>query len=256
MAQDSGSTLPPKLFPEFASYGRLTWHEFIASYQARELFHYLKSIQVIHIYGHNTMKAVKIFEAQLKAKHSQKDADFILTTCHAAKGLEWDYVEVCDDFLNLRELCYVCSKPEQLKPPFMKDSNMHIDAKPIRRRGWQFALSAQGDDLNLLYVACTRAKKILSLPETIQRLLLECDLLHYCVNDFKKATVKPFENDESTLLLPRDFSRLSKGEVWALHQDLCLPLRVELGVDDDCTIMKSLFGIEDEDDDLEDDNDK
>jgi hypothetical protein len=31
--------------------------------------------------------------------------------------------------------------------------------------------------------------------------------------------------------------------------DLCLPLRDELGVGDDCTIMKSLFGIEDEEDD-------
>jgi hypothetical protein len=36
------------------------------------------------------MKAVKIFEGQLKAKHSKKGADFIHTTCHAAKRLEWD----------------------------------------------------------------------------------------------------------------------------------------------------------------------
>jgi ATP-dependent exoDNAse (exonuclease V) beta subunit len=131
-------------------------------------------------------------------------------------------VEVCEDFLNLREQCYVCSKPEQLRPPFLKDSkNMHIDANPMRRKGWQFALSAHDDDLNLLYEACTRAraKKILSLPESIQRLLLECDLLRYCVNDFKRASLKLLEKDEGTMLLPRDFSRLSRGEVWALHQD-------------------------------------
>ena len=70
--------------------------------------------------------------AQRNKADRVKDADFILPTCHAAKGLEWDCVEVCDDFLNLREQCYVCSKPEQLKLPFLKDSsNMHIDAKPI-----------------------------------------------------------------------------------------------------------------------------
>ncbi|KAL7517357.1 hypothetical protein ACHAWX_002285 [Stephanocyclus meneghinianus] len=253
MAKEDGGALPPNLFPEFADYDHLTWHEFIASYQARELNQYVKSIDVIVTYGKNTMRAVNVFKAQLEAQHTVEEADFILTTCHAAKGLEWDFVQVCDDFLNLQEKSYVCNKPSQFRPPFLSDStNLLNDAKPVRRSSWQFAISSYDDELNFIYVACTRAKKILSLPKSIEGVLRECDLLHYCVNEFKEASVKPLENEESMMVLSRDKKKLSKGEVWALYHDLCVPLRMELGVQDDCNIMKSLFAIDDEN--LDDDD--
>ena len=166
---------------------------------------------------------------------------------------EWDFVQVCDDFINLHEKSYVCNTPAQFRPPFLSDSNnLQNDVKPVRRSSWQFAISSYDDELNFIYVACTRAKKVLSLPKTIEGVLREYDLLHYCVNDFKKAAVKPLENEESMMVLSRDKKKLSKGEVWALYHDLCLPLRKELGVEDDCNIMKSLFA-EDDEDDLEDD---
>jgi len=34
---------------------------------------------------------------------------------------------------------------------------------------------------------------------------------------------------------------LTKGDVWNLYHDLCLPLRKELDIPDDCAMMKSLF---------------
>eukprot|EP00804_Cyclotella_cryptica_P009997 CCRYP_015421-RD/>CCRYP_015421-RD protein AED:0.11 eAED:0.14 QI:371/0.75/0.8/1/0.5/0.2/5/0/796 len=233
--------------------GARMWRKAIKQIECLELNHYVKSIDIIMTYGQNTMKAVKVFEAQLEAKHSEEDADFILTTCNAAKGLEWDFVEICDDFLNLHDKSYVSNKPAQFRPRFLSDSShLQSDVKPVRRSCWQFAISSYDDELNFIYVACTRAKKILSLPKTIEGVLREYDLLHYSVNDFKTAAVQPFESEESMMVLPRTNKKLSKGEVWALYHDLCLPLRKELGVEDDCNIMKTLFAIDDEEDNLED----
>jgi superfamily I DNA/RNA helicase len=69
------------------------------------------------------------------------EADIILTTAHKAKGLDWDYVQICDDFEFLADL----------EAKLAEDPFAYFDDQEI----------------NLLYVAITRAKKALQLnPET------------------------------------------------------------------------------------------
>lgn len=68
-------------------------------------------------------------------------ASVILTTAHKAKGLDWDYVQICDDFEFL----------EDIEAKLAEDPYAPIDDQEI----------------NLLYVAITRAKKAVQLnPET------------------------------------------------------------------------------------------
>lgn len=69
------------------------------------------------------------------------DASVILTTAHKAKGLDWDYVQICEDFEFLIDI----------EGKLAEDPYAPIDDQEI----------------NLLYVAATRAKKALQLnPET------------------------------------------------------------------------------------------
>lgn len=69
------------------------------------------------------------------------EASVILTTAHKAKGLDWDYVQICDDFAFLMDI----------EEKLAEDPYAPIDDQEI----------------NLLYVAATRAKKALKLnPET------------------------------------------------------------------------------------------
>lgn len=75
-------------------------------------------------------------ELQENSVKEQKDADLILTTGHKSKGLEWDQVEVLDDFINLRE-------------EVEEEDNCIIPK----------------EELNLLYVAMTRTKQNLLMPE-------------------------------------------------------------------------------------------
>lgn len=77
-------------------------------------------------------------------------AKTILTTAHKAKGLDWDYVQICEDFKIL----------EEVEEKLAEDPYAQIDEQEI----------------NLLYVAVTRAKVALQLnKETVNWIgELEC----------------------------------------------------------------------------------
>lgn len=66
-----------------------------------------------------------------------EEADIIVSTCHRSKGLEWDVVVLAEDF-----------------PDILDDEKLTQEQRV--------------DELNLLYVACTRAKKILVINTVTQ----------------------------------------------------------------------------------------
>jgi F-box protein, helicase, 18 len=65
---------------------------------------------------------------------TKKHADYIVTNVHTAKGLEFDNVTLCDDFMDIHKIKAMGT----------------LDTKTR-------------EELNLLYVACTRAKYVLVL---------------------------------------------------------------------------------------------
>ena len=245
IADEDGVNLPHDIFPEFADYNNVTWDAFKSAYELQELNHYTKALSVVTIYGKNTNEAIRYFEAQLDRKYSDDEADFILATCHSAKGLEWDHVELCDDFVDLLAQSYIRNISDVRQLPFLASAD-DSEVKRERRWGWQFNIKNHGDDLNMLYVACTRARKTLALPNSIKGLLCHFDDIHFYVNDMKNRQPKPSCSDDSMFICETEKRKLNKGDVWNLYQDLCVPLRKMLDVDDDSKIMKSLFGIEEE----------
>jgi F-box protein, helicase, 18 len=89
----------------------------------------------------------------------------ILTTAHRAKGLEWDNVEIADDFSALihrekgeRPRLMAGKESEQGKPLGLKKGEVPVE------------------EFNLLYVAATRAKKSLEVNKELKKLLLREDL--------------------------------------------------------------------------------
>lgn len=75
----------------------------------------------------------------LQQVNTSKNPDVILTTAHKSKGLEWDHVIIADDF------------------KFGKESPLDMPEQEI----------------NLLYVACTRAKTTLEVPDELSAILEE-----------------------------------------------------------------------------------
>lgn len=95
---------------------------------------YLNVIKFINTYGDN------IFEINKKIKqnltNSKQNADIIFTTTHKSKGLEYNQVIMTNDFITKKEI----SNPKN------KLSFLRIN-----------------EELNIYYVAATRAKKAISL---------------------------------------------------------------------------------------------
>lgn len=79
----------------------------------------------------------------------QDNAELILSTGHKSKGLEWDKVEVADDFINIRDML------EKTKDD----------------------IEIPKEELNLFYVVLTRSKKELILDESY---LIDNALLNAC----------------------------------------------------------------------------
>lgn len=79
----------------------------------------------------------------------QDNAELILSTGHKSKGLEWDNVEIIDDFISLKET--------------LENTEGNIEIPK--------------EELNLFYVALTRSKKELILNKSYMlddALLKEC----------------------------------------------------------------------------------
>jgi len=343
MTGENGTSLPVKQFKEWK--GRnITWKEFVSDVELREQEKYAQSVIVVDKFRDRTMEALDLFQKEVIDKnYIASEADVILTTCHAAKGMEWDNVELCDDFINLAnfELSHTwvleehpvtskmmtdkeakslkssvsCSNSqpdsslefhsatEYLKHTLEKsgmttlnqkrlklttidrniDLSMNGDLNPnelkivnavssisrchqhfghmilfneitqtnheallknqfkepspqTRRKLWQFKLSWK-DDINLLYVACTRAKKTLSLPKSVKSLLQDFDFLH---NFYKVSSVKDFSSGELKIILGENCQKLSKQDGYNLYRDLCIPTREEIGLHDGQCLMDAL----------------
>ena len=129
--------------------GGLDWDEVIQIVNEREWTKYSMHVDLIETHRENTMNVVGTFKREILEKEFElAQADIILTTTHAAKGMEFDHVLMLDDFADL--------------------SNLHFNKTEKR---WEFAHTNKGGDadvLNLWYVAITRAKLSLTLPNEFE----------------------------------------------------------------------------------------
>ncbi|EMH2848262.1 ATP-dependent helicase [Campylobacter jejuni] len=129
-------------------------NQFIAKFaDLKELLEYInetkevdlkQKIFVLFKYVHSDIiKLIKDIEKSCVKK--QEQADLILSTGHKSKGLEWNNVEIIDDFLNIKQ---ELEEREQI--------------------------TIAKEELNLLYVAVTRAKNSLNINKDY---LLEKDFI-------------------------------------------------------------------------------
>lgn len=121
-----------------------------------EDYELISAINITEEYGE------KIFDLYKKAekKYENNKGKVFLTTAHTSKGLEWDKVVICHDFQNIVDLI----KKEKFKniKNFRKNYKDYIE-KIITGEKMHFKHHYIIDEINLLYVAITRAKKELAL---------------------------------------------------------------------------------------------
>ncbi|MDL5034339.1 AAA family ATPase [Pelomonas sp. APW6] len=92
-------------------------------------------VKLVDQFGHDTPQLLD--DIVRNAVALEADASMVLTTAHKSKGLEWDCVQLCDDFEFLNDMEWELSQNPNATPPVAES--------------------------NLLYVAATRARKALTL---------------------------------------------------------------------------------------------
>ena len=97
--------------------------------------------ELVEEYKHETPQLVQ--EMRANAVVDAKDAQTVLATAHKAKGLDWDYVQIADDF------------------EVLEDAEASLKNDPL--------VPLDEQEINLLYVAITRARKSVQLNTETKR---------------------------------------------------------------------------------------
>jgi superfamily I DNA/RNA helicase len=102
-------------------------------------------IEIVREYGNQIPAIIKT----IKSKHIDNDekekAEMIFSTVHRCKGMEYDSIQIVNDFIT----------EEKLKKIKNNDSDKEI------------SLAKLNEEINLLYVAITRTRNSIFIPETL-----------------------------------------------------------------------------------------
>ncbi len=102
-------------------------------------------IEIVREYGNEIPSIIK----KIKSKHVENDekekAEMIFSTVHRCKGMEYDAIQIVNDFITEEKI-------EKLKAD--------VKSKDI-------SVSKINEEINLLYVAVTRTKNSIHIPQTL-----------------------------------------------------------------------------------------
>src|ERR1035437_6409674 len=102
-------------------------------------------VEIVKEYGNEIPGMIK----SIKAKHIENDekekAEMIFSTVHRSKGMEYDSVQLVNDFITEEKL-------EKLKADNRRE---------------EISISKLNEEINLLYVAITRTRNSIHIPESL-----------------------------------------------------------------------------------------
>ena len=131
--------------------------------ESQDDFETLSRIEIAKRHGDNIGFLLHRLQ-QADVHGNEQLADFVLSTAHKSKGLEWDNVVIWSDFQSLSCAWF--------------SGNKHTCLTPSEGAGAFFEMNELGeavkidpDEINLVYVAITRARKRVFLTQDLTRLL-------------------------------------------------------------------------------------
>jgi F-box protein 18 (helicase) len=127
----------------------------------REDAELLSRVAIVDKHGTSVPRHVETIR---NANVPQRLAQVILVTAHKSKGLEWDNVMLAPDFTDLLD---DNDEPVLIKDQVLADKS--ITDEKVRKA--LMADAVERDEINLVYVAATRAKKKLKINSELHRLL-------------------------------------------------------------------------------------
>lgn len=114
-----------------------------------------QAVKLINQYGSKELNDLR--KLAMEYYESKEDIRVFFTTAHGSKGLEWDNIVIADDFPDIFELAYNIADKHVDNINFL-NYNQYVKALEVYNNEELWF-----DELNLFYVACTRAMKTLRI---------------------------------------------------------------------------------------------
>lgn len=179
-------------------------------------------LEIVKEYGNKIPAILK----SIKEKHVDNDdrdkAEIIFSTVHRSKGMEYDTVQLVNDFITEEKIV-------KLKEESAKDKLFEINATKIN------------EEINLLYVAATRCKNSILIPKSLVPKELPPSAHIRILNNEKlaqvsaeKTQIKHPKTNHSTTENPKE-KAYSLDEVRNTHKEAYRPWTAEL--DHELTLM-------------------
>jgi superfamily I DNA/RNA helicase len=161
-------------------------------------------VEIVKKYGNEIPGIIKT----IKEKHIDGDdkekAEIIFSTVHRCKGMEYDSIELVNDFITEEKL-------EKLKK---------------EKKDFENNVAKLNEEINLLYVAITRTKNIIYIPEALVPVGFPTSspihILHETKEDEKQEATVP-ETDFFSKKTPSTFPAYSYGEIRTKYRDAYAP---------------------------------
>jgi len=102
-------------------------------------------VEIIKEYGNRIPGIIKSIKDKHVANDEKEKAEMVFSTVHRCKGMEYDSIQLVNDFLTEEKL-------EKIKEE-TKEGELNV--------------AKLNEEINLLYVAITRAKNTIHIPETL-----------------------------------------------------------------------------------------
>jgi F-box protein, helicase, 18 len=165
-------------------------------------------VEIVREYGNEIPDIIR----SIKEKHVDNDekekAEMIFSTVHRCKGMEYDIIHLVNDFINEEKL-------EKLKDD--------KKAQPINP-------SKLNEEINLLYVAITRAKNSIHIPEPLMPKEFPPSPQIHIIKSISESEKQEIEKEEAAM--PKAYS---VDKVRAHHKAAYSPWTDEL--DDELTVL-------------------
>jgi superfamily I DNA/RNA helicase len=104
-------------------------------------------VELVEEYGNEIPSLIRSLKSKHVSDSEKEKAEMIFSTVHRAKGMEYDAVQLVEDFITEARLLKLKGEAELKK-------------EPLNGVKWN-------EEINLLYVAVTRTKGLLRIPEAL-----------------------------------------------------------------------------------------
>jgi superfamily I DNA/RNA helicase len=174
-------------------------------------------VEIVREYGNKIPGIIK----DIKEKHVDNDdkekAEMIFSTVHRCKGMEYDAIQLVNDFISEEKL-------EKLKED---------------KKSEEINTTKLNEEINLLYVAVTRTKNSIHIPETLMPSIFpkssQIHVMKVASKEEKEQQKKAIVTEKTEKTESKTEKAYSVEEVRTKHKDAYKPWTPEL--DNELTVM-------------------